>query len=1853
MAVPHILTTGYVSSEDARHRLNPSIEPDDAEWKSVHEHFTNLTQNSNTSVNQILMDTFTRREAILFVWSDLPQIKKVQDSRTKLYHSILNNRYRGLEVTLATKLTMLYFGLPVEPCDPHSDEMDLDSDQYSAESHWGSPDEEEYSEIGPDNSLLIALTKALEEGDDDDDDYDATNNSMLQDQLEEDIRRSERGEEEDEEELDSDQETTRFSSPEAEMEARKGPKLQDVLEPVQLADHRDHRTLPPTHEDTWVPLWSHRGCVHFVPGHWGSFALAIRKLLSLPLTSDEDVVEFTLAVFDTSETGRIRITREIDDKLPLQSPSEAFRFVQEHHDNVAAEDSSVSWFVRLGADSTPLMWAPTPEQFKADVTKIGYPVFEGRDDPEKHVINWAWVAFPKFTGEYFRIQDWAANQYNLHLKTAIEVLLGIPLDGQSHKKAFRIYDRTPVEDGGHPQLQLENSGTTWAGTGAHSNLWNQLHPQNNSKSVWMLESVPIEDEAIPVIVPYCYPQFVPIITQSDASKMPEATRDLIDDVWSKSEVEAMAAVQYHTIPGPPGQAISYPDRITIDLVPNYHPTFLQRLEEDVDRCFFAPEKPPFVVRPLWKEKESLLFPSWIDNPDSDVEMPHLGGGRGVPYFHAAIMELCEKNRPEEYHSAADHVFLTPVLDDTDDQHADLDDANFIITPSTGDAEWYRIRSSMMHRSYKVEILRNTKKDWDSKIAKSNTWGPRVSVKRVFRDSLNHLFRDSLTEFSGSPARRASGAPQPRGSARKSMLHQLAEKALAKGHQRQQSTQLRLPMPIPQLGSKRKSSGLRFPQPSSQTKKRGSGLRFPIAAEPDEEPQEEAASQTQKPTTTPAPVQGSGEQSQRPSSKQRTPKTAAQKARDLKVMKRSIELWAAQHTAEETSRGIAEPLSQPQNEPRTPPDQTDPQDPPVQTRRQDPPPPLSQRREPPPPPPPGQSPTIPRRQGRRPNSDPTYVQNLLDRGVQPSIFDDPLSPRIPMGAPPIESILRSPGNAPIFNRGVLTPSEQARLQGLNYTQRNQLLSRTSVCPYKDCQFIYNASSPEDLEQHLQQNHRVLECPWCDTTLLAHSPREQRLEHIRDAHSDELATLMNPSRARRLSVVDRTASGLQPIVPDHSRVAPWVPRPLAQSQDTPRGNPPHSQHSSRGNPPRFLSYPLRWFEKTGPVPFLDPCIVCPFPGCPEPNLSALNSVQVYEHFEKHHGGAQNKCPFCELSFAGPTDSAPSNATQQRLEQVLHYDCHVYKLWDALQERQEQEINLSPNQSPRPHPRKRCPLFHKCGTVIQYMTDAQLVEHLRRSHQEDLRPPQEREYVTMPQLIEVFEGITGQKRAREEDLEPVTQSQGESSGAEAATTTATSGQEEPAAERRPTKRQRLQVPKRSANPVSSAAATDGGSLDTSARGRGQTKAPAKPSTKPTKGLDGAQQTQAKPTGKAQRRSASPDWYAELGPADPEFDPEGMYCSKCLRRVPKKLEQSEPPSIGPSHEDEIAYHINPNRCCRIRNGLGDASRLPNRSGWIPENRVHGKLSEIKKAFLKQYPTYKQTIYPTRQSTTPWRGDPNNENNAEWWNVPWPPYEGKPPFPGTWKAPREPVYTPSRNRRISKSPVDPAYRPPRDEQESEDDLQADVDDVGGLLKTQSESSPKRKRNERADEVRPTTEQDDSEPARKKPKTVVAKKTGKGKPPVRPRTIIKIVSRGSSSANTPVESEDELDTVPAPKTAKKGKAPAITVPSDSDSEDSDDEPDVIPPLNVKKPAKASKRAKTSASYTPAESEDPEAGPAPKTAKKPAKVKGRNTAESEQPEAVPKRGKPARAATREPSTQPSRASSRIRDRKERGASVMRN
>ncbi|KAJ0329785.1 hypothetical protein COL5a_003610 [Colletotrichum fioriniae] len=472
-------------------------------------------------------------------------------------------------------------------------------------------------------------------------------------------------------------------------------------------------------------------------------------------------------------------------------------------------------------------------------------------------------------------------------------------------------------------------------------------------------------------------------------------------------------------------------------------------------------------------------------------------------------------------------------------------------------------------------------------------------------------------------------------------------------------------------------------------------------------------------------------------------------------------------------------------------------------------------------------------------------------------------------------------------------------------------------------------------------------------------------------------------------------------------------------------------------RYLGHPLMWHDKPGPIPMSDPPSECPAAGCREP-LFGLTPSEVLGHFEKKHFEEPLKqCPLCHLSFKRPKEDREKQPElgewEDRKDQVSHMECHVYQLWDILtgSTRPPAMVNQEPfnpghslwdpeNESALDRRDKRCPHFDQCGAMVGFMNQLQWNEHLKKAHAiepleakvvrdmdaEIAAAREERRQQRIREGKNPIPGLTAPKDIRDRGSGPVATD-------ETQTGTGPSVQPSGDQENDPEShdvRQEVPGPKNSTArgpkpgsavrkghrggrpnepgpilsppPTGSKPYTATALEDGSCRGEKPPKGPKGPIKNPPKDSEivTTESNSVKET--PQPDGSTPA--AKFVPAD------DMYCSRCLRPIPKSSLKGEP-----SKQAQIDAHSDPRRSCRIPARQGrvqldreDKAILASKVGWITQKDIikAGGVTKLRKAFVKNNPELKMTIYPTDNRFTDmrnlWTRDPNHPKNEENWGL-------------------------------------------------------------------------------------------------------------------------------------------------------------------------------------------------------------------------------------------------------------------------------
>ncbi|KAF7553927.1 hypothetical protein G7Z17_g3293 [Cylindrodendrum hubeiense] len=1529
----------YVPKFVAEERIDYEVNPTDKKWRAAHDMFVQLLNSKEKTIQQILKENFTYYEAQRLFPSNLPYMKNFQEEEAKQYHKLFQGPFKDVEPNLSTKLTMLYFGLSIEA-------MDCPLEELAASLEKREP-EGPHFEVAPPLHFLTAH-KHRNWGDD--------SLRVREDPIQ----------------------PISIPDPEPVATLRGGELSPERNPPVDTVDYmpEGEEAMEPT--DDWVYLYGLQGCIPFVPNKWRTFSAAIRQLLFLRF-HDARPRHFIFTQFDKKTHQVLNHGKE---PLPLTKDSSLVAFIQKHCAADSHTRDCCAFFIKDVADERrDVAWEPQPMLFKTDLAKIGFPVFSVPEEPRQLIVRYAYLAFPKTRERTFTIDKYNANQFNEHFQAAVEVLVGRP-EGSFHRSFYKLYDQTRPRVISTYVLEFYGPHETsvYGGMALKMSLWDELHPLNNPLGRWMLKATAIGDNEIALVLPNFYNYIFPIVKKEVdyGNELAVIPIYLVEGPFP----EALSLIQWLTknirintkrrevnnvrlIPGNAalGEVIDRNEQGLVirgdaskETLLAEIPRFLQKLVDD--------KAEPFVlVHPIWEPGEARFLPGWIEEPKEDqyVEMPPLGSFFND--FINSIHELCQvAEYTGGYNPKMDSIILITLGPQTK-RYERVESPSFVITPTTSDDDWHRIRARIITDRIEVTIKSKLDVDWKSSIPKSNIWGPRISPGKGYWEPVEQVELESRFYHAEleEPRRLADVIPQPGGP----------------GHGYR-------------LGNRGDASQI---------------------AEPQESRDSEHIFVPERPTS-PHPVDSD----------------------------ERFASWSAQPSIFDHAEAYEE---------------------------------------------------------------------FGDIGLWSSGDAPPLVPEIPINAPPVEAILRTTSSVPMVSKAVLTVTEQQRLQSDFWELRNMILNRTAKCPYKNCNFSYRLDREVDMQHHLVREHRVNECLWCREPLWEFWDMKQKRDHLRNEHRGQLARILEPDAAATTAVPPTQDPMAQRMrqegilgsfsgfpVQRPARTAPQANPPVGGQRGTTR------QAGRPKDPPRQLSFPLdKWYDQPGPVAYDDPCEFCHVLGCPQPDLEKLSAQGVFEHFLKHHKTAEPVCPFCQLPFGveEKDENGVVVARKPRLREeiIKHFECHVNGLWDILSPSRKtqpletatalQEASTRENQAVEIV--RKCPFFEDCGAIIQFMTNAQIIKHIRTCHPEDTHPPRpsrasgvqgslDRAQDDPEEQTEIESARSTPKKVirvvKSKANTPLKQRPKRAHAASALAESevpdsATSGLEtRPSSETSPEKRpaKRARASRKVADRQESQDITTGSEATTGSSPASRGRTPAKKVGSRLRTVQASIEADASDYGPSdddqqgegstrRRRAESPDWNELLGPEDPNFEPdENMYCSKCLRKAPRHREPV-PGKPGMGRTEEMKHHHAKDRCCKIRNGPGEPDALPNRSGWItmPNSR---QLGPLKKKFLKRYPTYANTIYPTKgdNNLTLWRSDPNNPDNKDWWDIPWPPFEGKPPFPGEWKSPGYQGAEGAgrkgrRDVKGPKMPYDPLYKY-RSDEDSDDGLQPDVDDI----KEFQESSP-------------------------------------------------------------------------------------------------------------------------------------------------------------------------------------------------------
>ncbi|KAK5993018.1 hypothetical protein PT974_06444 [Cladobotryum mycophilum] len=743
-------------------RINPTISPEDEEWTQMYDKFEKLLgPKSNQTLGQVLAAHFTEHEVRLFSHTDCSELKAIQDENTRRYQNLLNSRFRGVESDMITKLTMMYFGLPVEPTEldlrsainsndtrePEAPRFDVQPPLNFLTAHrertWGNENlrgREEF--VGP---LPVAMPEGpilrLRGGDDYSDDESLYNLQDLED-------------------LEDPEDADGYESSGDELEyhineyADYVPKTES---PIDLGG------------DDWVNLYGFQGVVPFLPGNWTTFSNAIRRLLSLHSDFEGKI---SIIHYD-KEDGKI--VDEVFESLPLTSQSPGMEYIT----NLFEKDWRYHWelsafFVKLRSEPTPRHWQPQKDNLGLDVVQVRCTLPEAPSYNKDPPMSYSYVSFPRLNQPRppaAQIQNWGANQYSLYIRTALEVLVGRSRPARYHHGFHRFCDSGTDPESVPYMYGLVNISSFDLVAMLASDAGGSLELRQDA----------LAKDEIAFILPGYYPiggDAHMTIAEKAGSKggstrdelFPTATRvirNMVKKLLGKNadglrHVRILAGA---FVLGPDCKADQPYYSITMS------DNIKRKCEEPLDSILselVELKVPVVVLYPEWEDDETFIYGGWTgDTPDKAVQVPMPPLSSTVEDFRGSVAELLKRtgDTPRQLSTITKgkgYISIQPVLGPNGETSSPDQIADFpclFVGPYTTDDEWFAIRAKIPTQGAVVNVLGEGDWDWMSQVFKNSIWGPRYGY--VAEADMNRLKPTKKSIKLGNPPKIAKPPKPPK------------------------------------------------------------------------------------------------------------------------------------------------------------------------------------------------------------------------------------------------------------------------------------------------------------------------------------------------------------------------------------------------------------------------------------------------------------------------------------------------------------------------------------------------------------------------------------------------------------------------------------------------------------------------------------------------------------------------------------------------------------------------------------------------------------------------------------------------------------------------------------------------------------------------------------------------------------------------------------------------------------------------------------------------------------------------------------------------------------------------------------
>ncbi|RFU76981.1 hypothetical protein TARUN_5228 [Trichoderma arundinaceum] len=1611
-----------ITDDEAQDRIDIAISPKDRKWIDTHRAFQELLADPDMTIGQILSLNFTQHEAHLLVLSRSTILKAIQADNTRRFQTLLHGRFQGVVADTPTKLTMLYFGLPIEPIDFSLAEMSFEMEirepeppRYAADPplhfltahkdrNWG--DETLIGKEDRSYPVPVQPPKSWQSNISDDFFSDRPLQKEEDSQDQQPILRL-RGGEADDDSSWSEADSNDFNDDEADEDddyaeeavEQTGEHLLDNIsgdiDDVAMSEvdngnvDTEEDTTPYPQGENWANLYGFQG-----------------RLLSL---GPQDCTEFSIVHFDEKSNK----VDSIHGSLPIEPDSKTLDYISE---TILREggprEARSSFFVMLKGESAPEHWQPSDEQFETSVSLVGWAPEEDAEEAAGP-ISWCYLTLPKSSDSQLSCKEvcgWGAGQYDAYIKTAFEVLLGLP-KGPFHHAFFRLgrsdsdFDTAPTVYGFSTAISSDILSLIPNGDGKPSSLiCNQL---GNNEVAFVLPCYHSIGNASP---DWC--------GNNTITKALSFIRQMIFTAFGDNakHLQYVRLLDGCTTLGPEINRDQeyYSIRMSDDLPQNSEIGYASALS-----AIIAAGNPFVLLYPEWQEDQTILVmqrPDGDDEAEHYVHMPSLSST--ADELRASVFDLMKlagfgPSRILDLKTGNAFISIQPMIDN-ELTNANVDAPCFFIGRGTTDEEWFSIRARITTPAATITIRDANTWNWRAQVPNTEIWGPRYGLLTKAQAGIKNYEESKTTKEEekktvqetaalNSEGTDASKAPPVKKESMEASKTELAQRRSYRGNAVSDSEMRRQTWAT--QPSIFENYGL-LPWPAN------SGIRFPMNAPPSEHmlrtgPRMPMVSKAILTLTEQGELQ--------------------RITWDL----RNLCLNRAMRCAHEGCRF---------------------------TYRLD------------------DQQAIARHLRARHTSrkcmwcDETLVGHWDSKKINRHMREKHRDKLMEALGVSKATIRRFEGEGTIS-----IPLQKVK-------RRHKPL----VLALPPDEMIIDTPKP-------QEPPRKKTCGFCDRC-------------GRDSNFVNKAEQAYHSKHCQPGVFNGAKCKFCTVCGKHV----WLSSMEAKKSGKSTGQLTHCPHKvddADGAHCSGCGFNMSRLPQDGRDQHRKACKgfsamsgrFCLY--CGEEFRDA--STQADWDRNKVHMTACYKRSLSEASHLEPPDVAAFHQQQNNLRmQVIIANSSAISSEEGKQDPRKRDLEDSDEEPIRARPAKK-PKVGKRGPRMTESSSDGFSDALRaamesagvglqmpqlqspdpdtRRHNQDAL----RAILLKNISVGTFNAPTASSQ-KSPDSSSQTKPPSRSPSRLPSPDPLVEKTQGRASESEPKSQKKIESPSPQDSSASELSDLDDGSDfgDGSEKGERQSademsedELQGDPSSSKRRGRGGkrrgkkgdrdyefeseddvdSESDEDGQNSKPPRRSPSPNWQRLLGPEDPQFEPsDEYYCSKCFRKAPKKHNRDRSP-LG--RRGEIELHYDQNRCCGIRRGIGSTKRLPNRSGWIPSSLMPKPLSNLRKTFLRRYPTYARTVYPlnpTNANGSYYRSDPNNDDNKDWWSIPWPPFRGQSPLPNGWVAP-DVVDAPATGRarqQFQLKPVpDPTYREENTVQDSDDDDAESDKDANGKRKKKNKPS--------------------------------------------------------------------------------------------------------------------------------------------------------------------------------------------------------